>query len=183
MPALVKETGTGSATSNSYANAADGDLYHDKHSWSAAWAGATAVKEEALMMATRLIDNFYQFKGWKVNNVQALQWPREGALDPDREGVRLSILDNNLGPYFPSDAIPPVLVDATCELARELLAADRTAAPDGEGVKQLALVGSLQITFDKSDTRPVIPQVVQIMLSKLGTLLNTHTGIVRLVRT
>lgn len=180
---LVKEDGSGLITANSYASAADGDTYHDKHSWSTAWAGTTAVKEEALMMATRLIDSYYQFLGFKKSNDQALQWPREAARDPDRQDVRFSALDNSLGPYWESDEVPVILVDATCEFARELLAADRTAAPDGEGIKQLNLVGSIGLTYDKSDTRPVIPHVVQVMLAKLGSLISAKEGTAKLVRT
>jgi hypothetical protein len=66
-------------------------------------------------------------------------------------------------------------------MARELIVADRTASPAGEGLKYQN-VGTTQTGYDKSDTRPVISRVVQAMLSKYGTLLNRKGGVVRLVR-
>ena len=95
---------------------------------------------------------------------------------------RVSVLESVLGPYFESDQIPTALVAATCEQARELLAADRTAAPAGEGIKQLTLVGTLSVTFDKN-RMPVISHLAQTMLAKLGTLLQASQGTVRLIRT
>lgn len=105
MPlAPVKEDGSGLANANSYACAVDGDAYHDGHFYAAIWTSAkTGNKEKALVMATRLIDSSYQFNGFKRGTVQALQWPREAAIEPDRSDIRLSILQNKLGPYFESD--------------------------------------------------------------------------------
>jgi hypothetical protein len=181
---LIKEDGTGKVDANAYANAADGDSYHDGHFYSTAWTGAsTGNKEKALVMATRLIDAHYQFNGRKTSVEQALQWPRDGAIDPDRSDTRLSALSNSIGPYFESDKVPKALIDATCEMARELLINDRTDAPDGEGIAQLTLVGTVHLTFDKRDRQPVISHVAQAMLAKLGTLIPPHNGTARLVRT
>src|SRR5437868_1135599 len=154
---LIKEDGTGKVDANSYAAAADGDAYHDGHVYASVWTAATTGnKEKALVMATRLIDASYQFNGFKKGSAQALQWPRERALDPDRKDVAVLVLDNKLGPYFDNDKIPKLLSDATCEMARELLTADRTGPPEGEGVKFLSIVGMVGITFDKTDRLPVI---------------------------
>ena len=80
---LIKEDGTGKVDANSYAAAADGDAYHDGHVYASVWtASTTGNKEKALVMATRLIDVSYQFNGFKKGSAQALQWPRERALDP-----------------------------------------------------------------------------------------------------
>jgi len=62
-------------------------------------------------------------------------------------------------------------VAAACELARELLIADRTAAPAGEGLSYQN-VGGNQTGYNKSDTRPIISRVTQAMLSKFGALVN-----------
>src|ERR1043166_3029807 len=168
---LIKEDGTGLANANSYASAADGDTYHAGHYYASVWTSATTGnKEIALVMATRLIDASYQFNGFKKGSVQALQWPREAAIDPDRKDIVLSALENKLGPYFESDKIPKLLSDATCEMAREILTADRTGPPEGEGVKLLNIVGTIGVAFDKKDRLPVISHLAQSMLSKLGTL-------------
>jgi hypothetical protein len=79
------------------------------------------------------------------------------------------------------NVIPKTLVEATCELARELLIVDRTAA-GRRGVKYQN-VGTSQTGYDKSDTRPVISHVAQAMLAKYGALLKSKSGAMRLVRT
>ena len=168
---LVKEDGTGKVDANAYANAADGDAYHDGHLYAAAWAAASAGnKDKALVMATRLIDGQFQFGGVKANDAQALQWPREDCRDPDAED---GVIAGNV--------VPKAVVEATCEMARELLVADRTAAPEGEGFKYHN-VGTEQKGYDKSTTRPIISHVAQAMLAKYGTLLKSRSGAVRLVR-
>ena len=73
---LIKEDGTGKVDANAYANAADGDAYHEGHLYAAAWTVASAGnKDAALVMATRLIDSQFQFGGFKRLSTQALQWP------------------------------------------------------------------------------------------------------------
>ena len=171
---LVKEDGTGKADANAYANAADGDGYHDGHLYASAWTAATTPnKEKALVMATRLIDSQYQFGGTRTKDSQALQWPREGCRDPDADGWNGgTVLDN---------VVPKAVVDAMCELARELLIADRTAAPAGEGLKYFN-DGTQQTGYDKADRRPVVSRVAQVMLDKYGAMVSGRSGTVRLVR-
>ena len=171
---LIKEDGTGKVDANAYANAADGDAYHEGHLYASAWTAATTPnKEKALVMATRLIDGQFQFEGVKVSDAQALQWPREGCHDPDADGWNGGTVADNV--------VPKGVVEATCEMARELLVADRTAAPAGEGLKYQN-VGTTQTGYDKSDRRPVISRVAQAMLAKYGALIKGASGAVRLVR-
>jgi hypothetical protein len=167
---LIKETGAGLVDANAYANAADGNAYHEGHLYATAWTAASAAnKDAALVMATRLIDAELQFAGWKSEATQSLQWPRVSCLDPDGEDD------------LPSDAVPKAVQDATCELARELLIVDRTASPAGEGLKYYNN-GPLQTGYDKSDTRSIISRVAQAMLAKYGALLKSRSGAVRLTR-
>ena len=174
---LIKEDGTGKSDANSYASAADGDAYHEGHLYASAWTGAaTGDKEKALVMATRLIDAEYQFGGVRAVSGQALQWPRVSCLDPDASEDLVS------GRYVASNVVPRAVSEATCEMARELLIVDRTAAPAGEGLKY-ENVGTTQTGYDKSDTRPVISRVAQAMLAKFGALLKSKSGAVRVVRT
>jgi hypothetical protein len=77
--------------------------------------------------------------------------------------------------------VPKAVVEATCELARELLVADRTATPSGEGLKYYNDAGT-QTGYDKEDRRPVIPALVQALLAKYGSLINSKSGAVQLVR-
>ena len=183
---LIKEDGTGKVDANSYASAADGDAYHDGHLYATAWTGATlANKEKALVMATRLIDGEYQFNGFKGSEAQALQWPRERCPDPDRSGAGIvaGIFSGtlNTGTWLPSDAVPMRVVQATCELARELLVTDRTTAPPGEGVTLVRAADQSETIYNKRDKRPVISMIAQTLLCKYGTLLK-RAGMVSLVR-
>jgi hypothetical protein len=179
---LTKEDGSGLADANSYANAADGDAYHEGHLYATTWTGAAAEqKAAALVMATRLIDAEYQFNGVKTSDAQALAWPRYRCTDPDRNAVirfgPVALWDS----WLPEDQVPKNVVAATCELARELLIVDRTASPPGEGLKY-ENVGGTQTGYDKSDTRPIIPAVVQALLGKYGALIKTKSGAVKLLR-
>ena len=182
---LIKEDGTAKVDANSYASAADGDAYHDGHLYATAWTGATlANKEKALVMATRLIDGEYQFNGFKGSDEQALQWPRERCPDPDRSGVGIvagALSGFGGDSYVPSDLVPPGVVRATCELARELIVADRTAAPPGEGVTLIRAADQSETIYNKRDKRPVISYLAQNLLCKYGALLK-KAGMVRLQR-
>ena len=167
---LIKETGAGLADSNAYADVADGDAYHAGHLYASAWTAATAdQKAVALVMASRLIDAEYQFGGTRSVASQALQWPREDCPDPDA------------GDMVAETMVPKAVVEAACELARELIITDRTAAPAGEGLKYYNNAG-VQTGYDKSDTRPIIPAVVQALLAKFGSLTKAKSGAVKLVR-
>jgi hypothetical protein len=192
---LIKEDGTGKVDANSYASAADGDAYFDGHLYATAWAAASSGnKEKALVFATRLIDAEYQFNGWRAHDNQALQWPREQCPDPDKGLSTISVLLPFLGDFVDANVVPKALVDATCEMARELLIADRTAAPPGEGVATVhtghsetgggSIITSDNSTtqYSKSDTRPIISHVAQAMLAKLGAPLKGGSGAVRLMR-
>ena len=182
--ALIKEDGTGRADANSYADVAEGDAFHEAHLYATDWTGAsTPTKTAALVFATRLIDAHYQFRGFKAHDAQALQWPREFARDDD--ALRGSGLGGLISrdEYFNSNIVPKLLHDATIETSRELIKANRTDDPDGEGIASMSISGVLSMTFNKSDRMPVIPHVAQAMLSKLGDYLNRTSGVVRLVRT
>ncbi len=194
---LVKEDGTGKANANSYADVAGCDSYFDGHLYATAWTAATSTqKAAALVMATRLIDAEFQFNGYKLLATQALQWPRERCPDPDRQMVDASVL-SALGTNFVSNNLVPVgVANAACEMARELLIVDRTAAPEGEGLDTVTTSSSTHEStgsgsesnasttkYCKTDVRPIICAVAQAMLSKYGALISGGSGAVRLVRT
>lgn len=180
---LIKEDGTGKSDANTYALTADGDAYHEAHLYASTWTGATTPnKEKALVMATRLIDAYFQFNGFKRLSTQALQWPRRECRDPDIEAGVIPGLFLSRGPFLDETKVPPVVVNATAEVARELLKADRTDDPEGEGIAQLNVIGAVGLTFDKRDRQPVIPYVAQTMLAKFGAFIGPSDGMVRLVR-
>lgn len=181
---LVKEDGTGLSGANTYANVADCDSYHEAHLYATDWTGATtATKEAALAMATRLIDGSYQFNGYRTSEEQALQWPRIHCPDTDKLSPAWTALNSGrLRPEFEENEIPTALVNATCEVARELIKADTSDAVDGEGLSRLSVAGSINLEFNKADKQPTIPPTAQLFLSKLGSYLSGKTITARLVR-
>jgi len=193
---LIKEDGTARTDANSYATAADGDAYHDGHLYASTWTSATtARKEAALVMATRLVDSQCQFNGYRVSDQQALQWPRWKCPDPDGglALIPLRLLPRGMG-FVDYNTVPKAVRDATCEMARELLVQDRTAAPPGQGIDTVhtghtdaagtgtGASDNSTTKYSKADTRPVISQVAQAMLVKYGSLTDGGGGPVRLFR-
>jgi hypothetical protein len=179
---LIKEDGSGRADANAYAEVADGDAYHAGHLYATAWTGASAdQKAVALVMASRLIDAEFQFNGTRTTANQALQWPRAMCPEPDNVHVPISVLLPIPYDYVQYDKVPKAVVQATCEMARELLIADRTTAPVGEGLTYQNIGGN-QTGYDKTDKRPVLSQVAQVMLAKYGSQISAKSGAVRLMR-
>jgi hypothetical protein len=179
---LTKEDGTGKTDANSYADVADGNVYHDGHLYATAWTAATdAQKAVALVMASRLIDAEFQFYGTRTNAVQGMQWPRARCPEPDAIHVPLQVLLPIPSDFVRFDSVPKAVVQAACEMARELLIADRTAAPAGEGLKYYNNAG-VQTGYDKTDRRPVLSRVAMVMLAKYGVPMNATSGITKLQR-
>jgi hypothetical protein len=155
MVTLVIEDGTGKSNANTYVNQADATTYHDKSLYATDWTGATSDnKDIALTMATRLIDDYVGFEGRKVTDSQALEFPRFDIKD--RSGYLIE-----------STTIPTALKNAVAEMAKWLLASDRTAETGDKGFKNLQ-VGSLSLTPDTGDRAPVMPDVVLKMLAPFG---------------
>lgn len=180
---LVKEDGSGKSDTNTYALVADGDAYHEGHLYGSAWtAAATGTKEKALVMATRVIDALFRFNGFKRMSTQALQWPRSECRDPDAQNGIVPGLLLIRGPFLDETKVPALVVQATCELARELIEADRTDNPMGEGLRSLRIEGALRLDFDAKDKQPPVTRLVQTMLEKFGEYLGHGSGMARLVR-
>ena len=179
---LIKEDGTGKTDANSYADLTDGNAYHDGHLYASAWTAASdAQKAVALVMASRLIDAEFQFNGTRTNALQGLQWPRARCPEPDAIHVPLQVLLPIPSDFVRFDSVPKSVVQATCEMARELLIADRTAAPVGEGLKYYNNAG-VQTGYDKTDRRPVLSQVARVMLAKYGVPMSATSGVTKLNR-
>jgi len=172
---LKKEDGSGFLDANAYADVADGTAYHEGHLYASAWTGANAGDQAAaLVMASRVIDAQMAFRGIRAVGGQGMQWPRAGCRDAD--------VDPDVGwGFVPVDEVPKAVVEATCELARELLIADRTGAPVGQGLSY-SNVGTTQTGYKAEDRRPILPELVQSMLGKFGTLVSGRSGVVRLTR-
>jgi len=156
-------------TSDSYVSVSDADAYHATHLYSTDWSGATeANKEIALKMATRILDEKVDWSGSRATSTQLLGWGRINVTDD--------------GQTVESTVIPQAIKNATSEFAKSLLASDTTGDAQGKGLTSLT-VGSIELTFDKTDTSGVLPSIVQEMLRGWGTIhARAKFGTVALVR-
>jgi len=188
---LIKEDGTGRPDANSYADAGDGDAYHDGHLYATAWTGASAGdKEKALVMATRLIDSLCQFIGERAHDEQALQWPRTGDISRwfPGSGLPLPVVAGELWSadgWLPTDAVPKGIMNAACEMARELLLRDRTAPVPGEGIAVVTTGAGLTYSstkYSKTDAPQIITPVAKAMLQKYGSVMGGRGGMVKVMR-
>jgi hypothetical protein len=94
-------------------------------------SSTTDTRERALRTATRML-NRLTYQGWASVIAQALQWPRVGVMNPDRDGFLLS-----------DTAIPQRVQDACAELAIALLA-EGEVSPDG-GLSKSALYSKAKV--------------------------------------
>ncbi len=147
----------GSSTANSYATIAEGDTYHETHLYADDWANADSdTKCRALQTATRLLDNTYEWYGAPTDDAQSLLWPRSGVYGPN-------------GYQEASDEIPTRIMQGTCELARILIAGDRTADSDADmqGLKRVK-AGSVEVEFKGDARTKTIPDSVAAFVSFYG---------------
>jgi len=163
----------GGANSNSYVTHAYASSFWADSIYSANWDGYTADDQNKLLiMATRTLDDWYDWKGSKATDTQALRWPRYGVDDQD-------------GYWIDSDALPVNLKDATVELAGYLANVNPSAEPDTKGFRRIK-VDVLELEIDKADrdSTTAIPDSVMKMLDHLGAVKSRGgDASVKLVRT
>lgn len=166
------EDGTGLATANSYISEADADQYNDDHEGNATWTAASqAAKEKALRLATQYLDAVYgpRWKGARHEELQALDWPRDGADDGEYS------IDN--------DVLPQPLLDACVELAIKSAGGTSLIADPTEGnIKRTrSKVGSLE--SEKEYMGGLTPyNRYRLVDSILRPILNSGGAVVRVDR-
>jgi hypothetical protein len=174
MPTVVATPGATNA--NSYVTKAEASAvggYFETSLFNTDWTGATVdQRDTAVIMATRLLDTWVEWRGYKADDDQSLRWPRYSVTDRD-------------GDVFEEDEIPQDLKDATAEYAGWLLGQDTDpgAEPDTKGFSKLA-VGSLSIEVDKADrdATTVMPDTVKAMVEPYGEIRTRGGGSVELRR-
>jgi hypothetical protein len=175
--AFSVEDGTGVTGANSFASVAEFDDYLGSHvSGADALAATTERKEQALQSASRIIDAAVLWKGIRKTPTQGLGWPRLYAEEVEfpfygfggwtswGTGYR----------YYDSASVPKGVKDATCEMALEMMIADRTAEPEGKGLSSVT-VGPISVDFDAADRPALFPQMVALTLRPFGQLLTTKS--------
>ncbi len=107
MPFIV-ETGIGLSDANAFITVEFSDGYNVTQVDGQGWADEEfADKQIAIMTATQLINNSYDFHGRRLTRNQALEFPRWGLRDRD-------------GYILPTAPLPREIKCATAELARVL---------------------------------------------------------------
>jgi len=173
MALTIVET-AGSASANSFTSEADADAYLEARPNSSTWTGTTA-KQQALISATRQL-SMLAWQGTRVDNTQALAWPRQWVIDADAPWGTT---------YFSTTAIPAWLKDATCELAFEVLRAGTTdifALPATDGVIEKT-VDVLTTRYADPHTQktglqryPLVWQLIRPYLTTQGMQIATVRG-------
>ena len=150
---LVIESGSGSATAESYISVESASAYFTARgvtTWDALDTGeATAAREQALRKATDYIDSHYQWKGCRVYpTVQALDWPRYGVWAKEE--------------YVDDDEIPEPLKRACAELALKS-ASDDLLADQTQGVVK-EKVGVIEVEYSEHSPARVRYSFIDAML-------------------
>jgi hypothetical protein len=170
--AITIDASVGGGSANAYCTLTEADTYHASHPYASVWDAATDDQQNrAIVTATRLLDEHIAWIGWVASSTQALLWPRSGGIYRNGYGI-------------PSTVIPADLKRATAELARQLLAGDRTADSDIEtqGITALS-AGSVSLTFDAARVQvKVLPDAVTAMVGYLGAVKAQRLTCVPLVR-
>jgi len=108
----------GGASANSFLTLAEAQTYMDSRLNESAWESATTDNQNrALVEATRAL-NVLPWKGSNVDTTQALNWPRQWAINPDVVFFAWS--------YYATNEIPQRVKDATAELALQFIKAGTT---------------------------------------------------------
>lgn len=155
-------TTPGSTSANSYISEQDATLLLTRERLNVTeWHALTFdQRESALIWATTLLDQYFDWCGYRADQTQALRFPRNGAYDLDRW-----VLDET--------EIPEVLKRATAELAFELARKDRLKEPSlfGIGLSE-AKVGPIAVKVDQKTGKlpPLIPDYIVTMLRSIGSL-------------
>lgn len=164
-PTLVETAGATNA--NTYCTLAEAETYHDSRVEHESWADANNdEKNKALLMATRLLDDLYEWAGFPTNEDQALQWPRN------------AVMDRHNWNSIDIDTIPERLKQAQAEFAAQLLAEDRSLDYDVEryGLNSLR-AGPVSMAFKQYAKAKVVPDAVQNLIPSWWGRLRTKAAL------
>lgn len=131
--AIIVEDGTGLDTAESYASVAEFEDYCTARGYDYSSLDSTGI-EQKLRMAADYIDSRWRFKGSRLTEDQALEFPRDGLLDWSSREVT---------------GIPRRLKNAQCELAFKGIS-DAAFFVDNDKIGiQSEKVGPLETTYAK----------------------------------
>lgn len=157
---------------NAYASLADAAAYHASQLYGAAWAAVEDGEDQqaqALITATRILDEHITWAGWPTSYQQPLGWPRSGVV-------------NRNGYQIVNGTIPQALKNATAQLALDLITAGALTNSGSEnpaGLRRLK-AGPVELEFDpnlagKED--PTISTNIWAMISFLAESTRSTTNV------
>ena len=172
--ALVVETGTGSASSESYVSVTQADQYHSDRMMTLWATMSTAEKEAALRRTTDYLTTAYRLRwaGGRKTTTQALDWPR--SYVPVKDAPEYF---GGSSAFYSDSVVPPELMAASCALA--LRAAAGQLIEDQERAVTSVTVGPISQTYDKSSSQSKRYPEIDAMLRPL---LKGNTSQVTMVR-
>lgn len=139
--AIIVETGTGITSANAYVSVQDVVNYHTGSTSASviSWlALPSSTQEYSIVMAARIIDNYYEWNGDRQYNdsVNLLSWPRVDAY--------------NLcsGYTIPESYIPANLKYANMELAIDIVSNDTLRSTDSNSQVSNITVDTIKISYD-----------------------------------
>lgn len=153
------ETGTGlDPLANSYVSVVEADDIITTNIHAAIEWDALTVdqKERLLVWASRYLDDHTTWKGEKTVSTSPLRWPRTGVCDRDNT-------------HIADDVIPIQLKVATAEMARYLVAQDRTVERDSDGLERVK-ADVVEIEFLPGYRLPSVPSNMQYLVQGLGAI-------------
>lgn len=160
---------------NSYVSVADTDTYFTLNNLGATWPTATTGdKEKALVTATAMIDNNYQFIGVSVSASQALAWPRDGAEYMDPRTGRLTATNDTVMGAGAGSTVPARVVRATQELA-ELVLVNGGDLSESEQTFERIKIGPIELE-DSSASANKESLISPLISNLLAPLINPRSS-------
>lgn len=161
----------GDVAQNSYVTEDEATEYFEDRAYTAPWT-AFVDKEPLLVLCSRTLDWYINWKGFKSDPNQPMQWFRKGVVLKD-------------GSVISETVLPQEVKIAVFELVLSSLVEDRTDDDPLIGLEQLKIASlSIRTKPDKygrkSETKKVIPEKVLKILSDLRG--GSSVGVVRLMR-
>lgn len=161
----------GDSGQNSYVTVEEANAYFADRAYSSTW-GSFVDKEPLLILCSRMLDWYINWKGLKKSDSQPMQWPRTKVI-------------LRSGNEFADDELPTEVKIATFELVLVSLEEDRTDDDPLLGLEQLK-VATLSLTAKpdqsgrRTSSKQVIPDKVLQILADFRS--GASFGVVRLIR-
>lgn len=182
MPVFEVEDGTGVAGATSYLTVTEADDILSLNPVAyAAWIGIGAVsdQENILMWASRYIDQYVDWAGYKIDDDSGLRWPRDCVYDMD--GIMLA---NNVVPNQVKRAVAQLAIFLNSSQAAKT---GGQSAVLPEGIKRVqADVVEVEFFEDGSANSrtgsDLLPVNMAFLIRGLGTIITGRQRTARAIR-